>query len=54
MYGKTHSIEARMLISKPGVLNPMFGKELCSLTSFPVPFFKKKKEAWGKAMPSFS
>lgn len=32
MYGKTHSIEARMFISKPGVLNPVFGKEQSSLT----------------------
>lgn len=32
MFGKTHSIEARMLISKPGALNPMFGKEHSSLT----------------------
>jgi group I intron endonuclease len=27
MYGKTHTIEARALISKPGVLNPMYGKK---------------------------
>jgi group I intron endonuclease len=25
MFGKTHSIEAKELISKPGALNPMFG-----------------------------
>lgn len=27
MYGKTHSAEIRKLISKPGELNPMFGKK---------------------------
>jgi group I intron endonuclease len=32
MYGKTHSIEARRLTSKPGVLNSLFGKEHSSLT----------------------
>lgn len=32
MYGKTHSAEARVLISKPGELNPMFGKKHSLLT----------------------
>ena len=27
MFGKTHTKEARALISKPGVLNPMFGRK---------------------------
>jgi hypothetical protein len=27
MYGKTHKDSTRQLISKPGELNPMFGKE---------------------------
>lgn len=27
MYGKTHTKEALALISKPGELNPMFGKK---------------------------
>lgn len=27
MYGKSHTIEVRKLISKPGELNPMFGKK---------------------------
>lgn len=27
MFGKTHTKEAISLISKPGELNPMFGKE---------------------------
>ena len=32
MLGKTHTIEARSLISKPGALNPMFGKKHSSLS----------------------
>jgi group I intron endonuclease len=32
MYGKTHSAEARIMTSKPGELNPMFGKEHSLLT----------------------
>jgi hypothetical protein len=32
MFGKTHSTEPRMLISKSGKLNPMFGKEHSALT----------------------
>lgn len=32
MYGKTHSAKARVLISKPGKLNPMFGKKHSLLT----------------------
>jgi group I intron endonuclease len=28
MYGKTHSALTRVLISKPGELNPMFGKNI--------------------------
>jgi group I intron endonuclease len=32
MFGKTHSTEARLLISKPGELNPMFGKQHSLLT----------------------
>jgi len=27
MYGKTHTEEAKKLISKPGAANPMFGKK---------------------------
>ena len=27
MFGKTHSIEIKKLISKPGELNPMYGKK---------------------------
>lgn len=27
MYGKTHTEEAKKLISKPGEANPMFGKK---------------------------
>jgi len=32
MFGNTHTIEARAFISKPGVLNPMYGKKHSSLT----------------------
>jgi hypothetical protein len=32
MYGKTHTAEPRMLISKPGKFNPRFGKEDSLLT----------------------
>lgn len=31
MYGKTHSGYIRKLISKPGELNPMFGKHHCEV-----------------------
>ena len=32
MFGNTHTAEARKLISKPGKLNPMFGKSHSLLT----------------------
>lgn len=32
MYGKSHSLDVKNLISKPGNLNPMYGKEQSNLT----------------------
>ena len=34
MFGKTHKKETLVLISKPGILNPMYGKLHTELTSF--------------------
>ncbi len=33
MYGKKHRIESLALISKPGELNPMYGKQHSSVTN---------------------
>lgn len=32
IYGKTHNHTVRKLISKPGILNPMFGKQDSEVT----------------------
>lgn len=32
IYGKTHKHTVRKLISKPGILNPMFGKQDSEVT----------------------